>query len=252
MKRKSKIIIPALGMLLLSTAASITGTVAWFAANNIVNVNAMTVTANSDTAYLLIGNEDANTVSLVQSGKATTVTAKNATSSLLPAAHETLATNVGYSTIEATSGSPVKYSNWYYGYSADPAASDLNTETKSYVASDKFDKYVLLNKFYVCTAVGSNQMTDLRVNNLTVTTAGDSAVKTIVASSTANEEFAASATGDRTNPVHLASTVTDSALVELRVYIYWDGNDTDVYTNGIADLKDTSVSFSLIADIAAA
>lgn len=41
--KKTKIIVPALGMLLLSTAASVTGTVAWFSANNKVNVTGMSV-----------------------------------------------------------------------------------------------------------------------------------------------------------------------------------------------------------------
>ena len=41
--KKTKVIIPALGLLVLSTAASVTGTVAWFSANNRVNVNGMKV-----------------------------------------------------------------------------------------------------------------------------------------------------------------------------------------------------------------
>ena len=41
--KKTKIIIPALGMLLLSTAASVSGTVAWFSMNNSVSVTGMTV-----------------------------------------------------------------------------------------------------------------------------------------------------------------------------------------------------------------
>ena len=38
--KKSKVIVPALGLLLLSTAASVTGTVAWFTANKSVTINA--------------------------------------------------------------------------------------------------------------------------------------------------------------------------------------------------------------------
>ena len=41
--KKTKVIIPALGMLLLSTAASVTGTVAWFSANASVDANGMKV-----------------------------------------------------------------------------------------------------------------------------------------------------------------------------------------------------------------
>lgn len=57
MKRKSKIIIPALGMLLLSTAASITGTVAWFTANDIVSAKGMSIKAEAENG-IVISNED--------------------------------------------------------------------------------------------------------------------------------------------------------------------------------------------------
>ena len=40
--KKSKVVIPALGLIALSTAASITGTVAWFSANQSVTVSGMT------------------------------------------------------------------------------------------------------------------------------------------------------------------------------------------------------------------
>ena len=46
--KKTKIIVPALGMLLLSTAASVTGTVAWFAANASVSVTNMQVKAKAE------------------------------------------------------------------------------------------------------------------------------------------------------------------------------------------------------------
>ena len=39
---KSKVIIPALAMIALTTAASATGTVAWFAANGTVTASTMT------------------------------------------------------------------------------------------------------------------------------------------------------------------------------------------------------------------
>lgn len=42
--KKTKIIVPALAVLLLSTAASVSGTVAWFSMNNVVTVSGMTVT----------------------------------------------------------------------------------------------------------------------------------------------------------------------------------------------------------------
>lgn len=46
--KKTKIIVPALGMLLLSTAASVTGTVAWFAVNTSVSVSGLQVKAKAE------------------------------------------------------------------------------------------------------------------------------------------------------------------------------------------------------------
>ena len=54
--KKTKIIVPALGILLLSTAASVTGTVAWFTAANDVDVSGMQFTAQSEQA-IVVSNE---------------------------------------------------------------------------------------------------------------------------------------------------------------------------------------------------
>ena len=54
--KKTKIIIPALGMLLLSTAASVTGTVAWFSMNSFVNATNMNILAKAEEG-IVISNE---------------------------------------------------------------------------------------------------------------------------------------------------------------------------------------------------
>ena len=51
--KKTKVIIPALAVLLLSTAASVTGTVAWFSMNNSVTVTGMTVTTKVSSNLLI-------------------------------------------------------------------------------------------------------------------------------------------------------------------------------------------------------
>ena len=51
--KKTKIIIPALGMLLLSTAASVTGTVAWFSANASVKATGMSVQAKASESLVI-------------------------------------------------------------------------------------------------------------------------------------------------------------------------------------------------------
>lgn len=56
--KKTKIIVPALGVLLLSTAASVTGTVAWFSMNNFVTATGMNVKAKAENG-IVISNQAA-------------------------------------------------------------------------------------------------------------------------------------------------------------------------------------------------
>lgn len=65
--KKTKIIIPALGMLLLSTAASVSGTVAWFSMNSTVSVSGMSVTTKVSSNLLIAEhNLDANYTDEIQ------------------------------------------------------------------------------------------------------------------------------------------------------------------------------------------
>ena len=82
--KKTKIIIPALGMLLLSTAASVSGTVAWFSMNNSVTVQGMTVTTNVSSNLLIAEtNQEANYTEALQQSRdaviepASTIDGKN-------------------------------------------------------------------------------------------------------------------------------------------------------------------------------
>ena len=65
--KKSKIIAPALGVLVLSTAASITGTVAWFTANNSVSVTGMVVKTKVSSNILIAEDTISSTAKLEDS-----------------------------------------------------------------------------------------------------------------------------------------------------------------------------------------
>ena len=64
--KKTKIIVPALGMLLLGTAASVTSTVAWFAMNSSVSATGMQIKVKTESVFLLIGSGDNDTASEIQ------------------------------------------------------------------------------------------------------------------------------------------------------------------------------------------
>lgn len=142
--KKSKIILPALAMLLFSTAASVTGTVAWFAANQTVGTNTMTVQAKAENG-IVIANA-ANGTFGAKTG----------------AAHSALPTDCA---LYPTSTKTTKA--WFHGNSDDMNSAtassiasitpvdadngvgyvDTNTNTTGFDAAD--DCYYLLNSFYI-------------------------------------------------------------------------------------------------------
>ena len=255
--KKTKVIIPALGMLLLSTAASVTGTVAWFASQATVTATGMSVTVKSDSAFLLIkagavegANDAAKAAYIRTNGGAESANASTTTGALLPVAHENAATTI--STIEATADS--KYTNWYYIYSKDPAnwgTNESGMTVKANVADDKFADYVLVNEFNLTRAQGSEPMNTLKVETCTITpsNSGDQAVKVLVATATASQEFGGTGGSGSTT---LQTSLTDETTMQVKVYIYWDGNDEDVFTNNIDDLKSTAVEVTFTGLVGAA
>lgn len=141
--KKSKIIIPALAMLLLSTTASITGTVAWFTANNKVNVGGMNIKAEAENGIVI-----ANETHAADADWLTTITASHsgADATFVPTSTADLAT-------------------WYHGLSDEVDDGQHNVDYDTFgamtltdgVASAKSSKHFtsdaknvyLLNDFYV-------------------------------------------------------------------------------------------------------
>lgn len=72
--KKTKIIVPALGMLLLSTAASVTGTVAWFAVNTSVTVTGLQVKAKAEGGIVIAPYTLTKTAITEDSGSGNSVT----------------------------------------------------------------------------------------------------------------------------------------------------------------------------------
>ena len=233
--KKTKIIIPALGMLLLSTAASVSGTVAWFSMNKTVTATGMSVTAKSDSSFLLIGT-GAQSLSQIQTANAITASATTASAELYPAAHKTVA---NYTAADLNT-------NWYFNYSKDPAVAlggEAGLVGEQQVPSDHFSDYVLVNSFNICVAAGGRAVSGLKVDTCTITQSdsGAAAVNVLVASESAVQEFTGTGGAGSTT---LASSVTNDALTLIKIYVYWDGENAAVTTNNRANLKNTTVEVS--------
>jgi len=241
-KRKNsavKKLIPAAGMLALSASMLATSTYAWFSMNKTVSVTGLNLAAKSNSTYLLIGKgESQDTAAEIQalnpaqSTVAWTITGTDA--QVFPSAHTDSVTNA------TTAGTKT---NWYYKVADDPSAS---ASTKSAVTLTDFSNYVIHDTVYVTLAKGSQAAANLVVTNSTFTAAGTATgpsttitpVKVVVASSSAVVEL--DSTNSSSNTV-LATSVTDSGVVPIDIYLYYDGNDTSVYTNNIANLDGAGI-----------
>ena len=218
--KKTKVIIPALGLLVLSTAASVTGTVAWFSMNSQVSATGMTINAKSDAIFLQIANSSGT----YGTSAAADTPAANA-NNLYPVAHETLS---GIAALETLS-------NWYYMYSNSAADYTGVTATKKTLAaaSATFGDYVYKTTFSVKLEATSGLDTayDLYVKNFSVT--ANKGIHAIIAGSTGFVEYSAT-TSDIAfaNNLVISDTVTTTAST-VSVYLWFDGNDANVYSNNI-------------------
>ena len=119
--KKTKIIVPALGMLLLSTAASVTGTVAWFAVNTSVTVTGMEVRAKAEGGIVIAPYSI--TKSSVSAASGTTPNRTNTKTDFaisVPAASafkNTAENNLGLAELYPTSTSTA--ATWYHATSDD-------------------------------------------------------------------------------------------------------------------------------------
>ena len=188
--KKTKIIVPALGMLLLSTAASVTGTVAWFAANTTVSATAIQVKAKAE-GGIAIGAYTLTSASAAAKSGQEYYNQLNDAVYAAPAAYADTAT-VGLAAAELYPTSTGNASAWYHGTSVDMAsyastnqaaltAANLKTDGQYFngtgaSAETQYElngQYFLYNKFSVKSTNSSNF--SLWVSAITVTGESNSA-----------------------------------------------------------------------------
>lgn len=238
-KAVKKELVAALVMLVVMTLSITASTYAWFAMNAKATADNMRVTIASDASYLLISAGE-KTAEQVQAERVMTASATATNAALLPAAHDIVLTN---------SAMAADANNWYYTYSDNPANSTGGALNGYDIAPEDFGKYVLVNRFSITVAQGSNPLEDLIVTDCAITSSssdGAIAVKVIVATSEAAVEFDKDTTASSTS---LAAVVTDSDVVPVDIYVYWNGNDQAVYTNNFDKLKDISVAITFTGTV---
>lgn len=258
-------------LLLLVAAVMLgTSTFAWFSMNTSVAVTGMQVVAKSDNTFLLISSTN-TTASAIQTENSITVDfafTDNA-SRVIPCrpalssdeaaylsvaeghyqTNGSLISTAGVLVNDATKATTV--TNWYTANAASVDAATINAATAKQLST--FDGYVLRETIYLTVAEGAND-----ANNLTVTPtitqkgAGSdvSAAKVLVVSGS-NYVILSSSDNGTPASLHAVSnqTITDSTVVTVNIYIYYDGADANVYTNNTAEL--TGATIALTFDVEA-
>ena len=263
-----KTILPALAMLIVAAVMLSTASYAWFAMSNEVSATNMSVSIKSDSSFLMIskasvvdpdGSKTATEIlDAVRDEQLTAAefTKANVTD-LLPTAHLT------------ADDSPAYYStssSWYTKV-ADSPDTHVSSTASTPLTAENFAKHVMVESFYIAVASGSNAMTNLRakvsIKDYTTDAAdGDPAVRVLIVTSTDDAEFSTATVYDVDDTymvldgegnditIDLGDVPAEEA-VKVDVYIYYDGNDSNIKTNNMLSIADSTISISFTADVGA-
>lgn len=245
----------AIAMVLVAAVALGSATFAWFVTNNKVDATTSTISAQSNAAYMYIrniNNSDTNATSDVAD-----ITDNK---ELYPA---TWANHFdGTNSLSDTAG----IYQFETATAKDPKKSDIDESTRRVVGvaeSDAVkDKYAVKNTFMVGTkgAKLTNLIVDPANNGISLVSEDksnaqfDNALRILVKCGEnwvlCNKSGVIKSSSTDSNL--LAAEVTPGHEVEVDVYVFYDGDDTAIYTNNLGSLKDASkkikVTFTATAD----
>ena len=243
-KSLKKQMMTAIAMLLVTLLALGTATYAWFVSNNNVTATTTKVSAQSNSAYLVI---DTKTTSTSSTSAATASETFSPDTKLYPAQwNNTVDTNT-----------------WQFE-SAYASAKDAGTEKSGtrFAVGDPdtaaSKDYTLANTFYIGTGTYDGTFTNLKVTGVTVnnTTSSqlDDAMRVLVTCgsewtvwSKAGIESGSHKTSSTADGIIKESGITKGTDATVKVYVYYDGADSKVFTTNLENLKDCGVTVTFEA-----
>ena len=249
----------AIAMVLVAAIALGSSTYAWFVSNNKVTATTSTISAQSNAAFMYIRDEK-------EQSKNLTVDTSSVTSTALYPAHWVTEAKDNYANAEV--------GKFYtaYGTTADNGAMVTNTlkmveasnesTTKGSPADAVTAQYAVKNTFYVGSkgtelqnlvvtaasltnengSASTSKNTDLDNALRILVTCGDNWVlcdKSSILASNAN------------NTTHKLADTVSSTETEVNIYVFYDGDDTQVNTNNLPDLKEASKNITVQFDATA-
>lgn len=245
----------AIAMVLVAAVALGSATFAWFVTNNKVDATTSTISAQSNAAFMYIRNKDNDNKD--KTSDTADITENKA---LYPA---TWANHFDANKVASTDAAVYQFES---ATALSPTASTIDA-TKRYAIGDPdsaevLNKYAVKNTFKVGTK--GTKLTNLVVNpedngisitgDATSNANLDSALRILVKCGSnwvlcdKSKVLEDSSNGSKL----LATEVTPENEVEVDVYVFYDGDDSAIYTNNLGSLKDASkkikVTFTATAD----
>lgn len=248
--KMSKTILPALAMLLVSAVMLSTASFAWFAIGSSVEANGMAVDIKSDSAALVIAKTSGE---ITAQYTGAVISFGNQATAIAPAAVDE-AFFAGYTgdfrTKAAAEGT------WYKKV-ADDRGSSTSSSTAIPITNDQLAGYVVKYTMWIAVSAQTNySMSDVTAK---VTLSGDPSVGVLIVGPNGFANLKNDGTDSSlTLPVAgTSATIVDqitSTPVEIHVYVYYNGNHNNIYTNNLLvdGINAATVSVTFTAEPATA
>lgn len=237
-----KQLLAAVAMVLVAAVALGSSTYAWFVTNNEVTATTSQISAQSNAAFMNI-KYNASAVNSDLTADVATL----ASEALYPAQWKN-----NFDASKGTSDPKVYQFETAYAQAVGAAAMDastlkaIGTPTEAVTAD-----YAVKNVFNISSK--GTGLTDLKVTGCEIksgdagNTALDNALRVLVVCG--SNWVVCSKTGivqsSHTTAGYLAASVTAGADTEVDLYVYYDGNESEIYTNNLANLSASSSKITI-------
>lgn len=244
----------AIAMVLVAVIALAASTYAWFVSNNTVKATTTNISAQSNSAYLVIDNAAAKKTSTTSTSSTTASETFTPDTKLYPAQWSNTFDAAGKQSGEADFGTAIY--QFESAYASDKDSSAEKTGTRFPVGNPETaatKDYTLANIFYIGTGTYDGTFTKLKVTGVTVNNTTESqlssAMRVLV---TCGDEWAVwSSAGKESSSnsdgVIKADGITKGTDAAVKVYVYYDGSDSNVKTTNLDALKDCGVTVTFEA-----
>ena len=251
--KKTKIIIPAMGLLLLSTAASITGTVAWFATNASVDATGMQLKAKTDSEYLVISHDDASATWTAGVVDKTITFQFPASAEVLPTSRQEVSSTLSWVTASGTSTAD--------GTAVANTTQALNITQSSHYGTANSKNYFIYDVVYVGLAKGSSALSSSKLLKCNVTFNAESSsdlnkcltvgiyAGTSIGENAFTESYVfnsnvASTDTERagSNTIYTGDQLSSTSGQPIVVYAYFDGAHADCTTAKAINLANITIN----------